>query len=138
MYALYGVIFTFRLDKRLGSAAHPIQIPVVATIFTPLIAASFYRNYQDDHNAESLKKSWLWTSFGLLALFSTVMAYRGYGARILYVIFVILLPSHANLLTHASLRHRHDDRSYHHSLLALVFGIASISKSKRVEATLTK
>ena len=73
MYALYGVIFTFVwISALVGGSSNPNL--VVATIFTPLIAASFIVTIVMITMQKKLGKIMAWTSFGLLALFSTVMA----------------------------------------------------------------
>ena len=73
MYALYGVIFTFVwISALVGGSSDPNL--VVATIFTPLIAASFIVTIVMITMQKKLGKIMAWTSFGLLALFSTVMA----------------------------------------------------------------
>lgn len=72
IYALYGVIFTFVwIAALVGGSSDPNLI--VATIFTPLIAASFIATIVLITMQKKLGRLMAWSSFGLAALFVTVM-----------------------------------------------------------------
>ena len=71
-YALYGVFFTFVFIAALvGGSSDPNLI--VATIFAPLIAASFITTIVFITMQKKLGKIMAWVSFGTVALFATVM-----------------------------------------------------------------
>lgn len=72
MYALYGLIFTFVFIAALvGGSSDPSLI--VATIFAPLIAASFIATLVLITMQKKLGKLMAWIAFGTVALFVTVM-----------------------------------------------------------------
>ncbi|HMQ09126.1 MAG TPA: hypothetical protein PKC31_01825 [Candidatus Nanoperiomorbaceae bacterium] len=72
IYALYGVIFTFIWISALVSGSSDANL-IVATIFTPLIAASFIATIVLITLQKKLGKLLAWVSFGTVALFVTVM-----------------------------------------------------------------
>ncbi|MGE5309881.1 MAG: hypothetical protein ACM3JF_02260 [Sphaerimonospora mesophila] len=72
IYALYGVIFTFVWIAALVSGSSDPNL-IVATIFTPLIAASFIATLVLITMQKKLGKLMAWIAFGTVALFVTVM-----------------------------------------------------------------
>lgn len=73
IYAVYGVIFTFVWIAALAEGSADPSL-IVATIFTPLIAASFITTIVLISMQKKLGKIMAWVSFGIVALFATVFS----------------------------------------------------------------
>lgn len=72
IYAIYGLIATFVCIAALVEGQTDPHL-VVTTIFAPLIAASFITTIVMISMQKKLGKIMAWTSFGIVALFATVM-----------------------------------------------------------------